>query len=101
MGTGGNISKLYRMSTPVLRQGYLPVSELQRLYDHIVSLPLAERIERLRMNPDRADVIEHAARIYLQIMKWGAVGEIIAPQAGLKEGLIIELIRKHGLLTKK
>lgn len=101
LGTGGNISRLYRMGTAVQKEGYLPVAELQKMYNDIVSLSIPDRINQLRMNPDRADVIEHAARIYLQIMKWGKVDEILAPQAGLKEGLIIELMRKQDLLAKK
>ncbi|MDX5430223.1 MAG: exopolyphosphatase [Bacteroidota bacterium] len=94
LGTGGNISKLYRMRSVQEEGAYLPIDELEHLYERICSMPIKERIYQMRMNPDRADVIEHAAKIYLQIMHWANVEEIIAPKAGLKEGLILELFSK-------
>ena len=94
LGTGGNISKLYRMSGAQQRGEYLHIDRLEELYQRIKSLSISERIYQLRLNPDRADVIEPAARIYLQIMRWGNIKEIIAPQAGLKEGLILELQKR-------
>lgn len=94
LGTGGNISKLYRMSGAQQTGEFMSVKQLETLYEKIKSMPLKDRIYSLRLNPDRADVIEYAARIYLQIMKWSKVDEIIAPRAGLKEGLILELFSR-------
>lgn len=90
LGTGGNISKLYRMG------GYsggrfMPIEVLESLYENISATAIKDRIYTLRLNPDRADVIEHAAKIYLHIMKWAKVKEIMAPQAGLKEGIVLDL----------
>ncbi len=92
MGTGGNISKLYRMSGAQQKGEFLSIEHLQAMYERICSLSMKERVYQLRLNPDRADVIEHAARIYIQIMKWAGVKEIMAPQAGLKEGIILEIL---------
>ncbi|HCS20363.1 MAG TPA: exopolyphosphatase [Bacteroidetes bacterium] len=94
LGTGGNISKLYRMSGSQQKAEYMSITQLQNLLSKIEALPIKERIYRLRLNPDRADVIEHAALIYLKIMQWAHVSEIITPQAGLKEGLILEIYNK-------
>jgi len=94
LGTGGNISKLYRMSSSQQKGEFMPVSELEALYQKICTMSVKDRIYELRLNPDRADVIEYAARIYLQIMKWSKVEEILAPRAGLKEGLILEVYSK-------
>lgn len=94
LGTGGNISKLYRMSGSGQKAEYMSITQLQNLLSKIEVLPIKERIYRLRLNPDRADVIEHAALIYLKIMQWANVSEIITPQAGLKEGLILEIFNK-------
>lgn len=93
LGTGGNISKLYRMSG-VSKDEFMQADQLENILARIQALPIKERIYRLRLNPDRADVIEHAALIYLKIMKWANVKEIITPQAGLKEGLILEIYTK-------
>jgi exopolyphosphatase/guanosine-5'-triphosphate,3'-diphosphate pyrophosphatase len=43
------------------------------------------------MRPDRADVIVPALMIYLQVMKWGNMEEILVPQIGLADGLIQHL----------
>jgi exopolyphosphatase/guanosine-5'-triphosphate,3'-diphosphate pyrophosphatase len=50
-----------------------------------------ERIETYKLNPDRADVIEHSAYIYLQILKWADIEKIIAPSAGLKDGILFDM----------
>lgn len=99
LGTGGNISKLYRMSG-AQKEEYMHIDQLKKLLTKIEALPIKERIYHLRLNPDRADVIEHAALIYLKIMQWAKVDEIITPQAGLKEGLILELFNKVSLQKK-
>lgn len=91
LGTGGNISKLYRMSGSQQSGSFMHRNDLERLYQRICASTVEDRINRLRLNPDRADVIEYAAQIYLQIMRWSGVEEIISPAAGLKEGLIIEM----------
>ena len=91
LGTGGNISKLYRMSGAQQSGSFMHRNDLERLYQRICANSIEDRINRLRLNPDRADVIEFAAQIYLQIMRWSGIEEIISPAAGLKEGLIIEL----------
>lgn len=93
MGTGGNISKLYRMSTASAKQEFMTLEALEQLYLQISSLSFADRISVLKLNPDRADVIEHAAKIYLQIMRWAKIKEIFAPQAGLKEGILLDIVQ--------
>lgn len=100
LGTGGNISKLYRMSGAQQKGEYMDLKTLDALYEKIRLMPIKERVYDLRLNPDRADVIEHAAQIYLKIMRWSHVDEIMAPRAGLKEGLILELFSKINLNKK-
>lgn len=100
LGTGGNISKLYRMSGAQQKGEYMDLETLDALYEKIRLMPIKERVYDLRLNPDRADVIEHAAQIYLKIMRWSHVDEIMAPRAGLKEGLILELFSKINLNKK-
>src|SRR5690606_32063162 len=73
IGTGGNITKLYRLAGYRQKETYMPIGKLEAMYERICSLSLKDRITELRLNPDRADVIEHAAKIYLLIMKWGKV----------------------------
>lgn len=59
-------------------------------------MSFAERIETYKLNPDRADVIEPSAEIYLKILKWAGIEQLYAPSAGLKDGILYELLSKHG-----
>jgi exopolyphosphatase/guanosine-5'-triphosphate,3'-diphosphate pyrophosphatase len=62
--------------------------ELKRLKEYVGSFTLEERINKLRLNADRADVILPAAQIYLSAMKWSGAKNIIVPDLGLKDGII-------------
>jgi exopolyphosphatase/guanosine-5'-triphosphate,3'-diphosphate pyrophosphatase len=46
------------------------------------------------MNPDRAEVIDYAAQIYIHIMQLAGANEILAPNKGLKDGILHELWNK-------
>ena len=47
-----------------------------------------ERISELSLNPDRADVIIPATKIYLSAMKWSGARKIHVPKIGLADGII-------------
>jgi len=94
LGTGGNISKLYKMSGAPQKDSFMPIEDLRQLMERIEAMPMQDRIERLRLNPDRADVIVPAAAIYIKVMEWANIDSIKAPSAGLKEGIIQELIER-------
>ncbi len=94
IGTGGNINKISQLA----RKRYLePISigELSETYDFLSAMTITERIENLRMNPDRADVIIPATEIYIRIMKMAQIENIIVPKMGLTEGLILEQYFKN------
>lgn len=87
IGSGGNINKLFKMlrikdNKPVFYEN------LKELYEYINSYSVEERITLLGLNPDRADVIVPAAKIFLSIMKHGAIEKIIVPQIGLSDGIV-------------
>ena len=54
-----------------------------------------ERITKLGMRPDRADVIDHAGKIYISAMRWIQSNKIIVPQSGLPDGLIHEIFNEY------
>ncbi len=87
IGSGGNINKLYKMSgTPVGEP--LSYIYLNAQYQFLQSLTYEERISELGLNPDRADVIIPATRIYLSACKWSGARKIFVPKIGLSDGII-------------
>lgn len=87
LGTGGNINKLLSMTGRKAGE-YISLDELIQLRTFIDSYSVQERIHKLQLNPDRADVIIPAADIYINIMQWAHSPAIQAPNLGLKDGLI-------------
>ena len=92
VGTGGNINKLSEMARG---KSELTIKELEGLHDYIKGYSLEERINKLQLNPDRADVIVVAAEIYLHAMKAARAEKIITPDIGLKDGIIRGLYEKN------
>ena len=88
VGTGGNISKLYNLSTQVSDSKTMNFGELKKIADFVASHTYEERVHKLRLNTDRADVIVPAASIYLTAMAEAGCDEIFVPDLGLKDGII-------------
>ncbi len=97
VGTGGNISKLFNLVSKT-SDNATSVEELARMRDYIASFSQEDRVHKLRLNADRADVIVPASDIYISVMMWAGASEIIVPDLGLKDG-IIQLVYEN--LCKK
>jgi exopolyphosphatase/guanosine-5'-triphosphate,3'-diphosphate pyrophosphatase len=52
------------------------------------SLTYEERLLKFELNPDRADVIIPAAKIYLKSLEWSGGQKIYVPKFGLSDGMI-------------
>jgi exopolyphosphatase / guanosine-5'-triphosphate,3'-diphosphate pyrophosphatase len=87
VGTGGNISKLFNLVAKT-SDTTTTLAEIQRMHDYIAGFSLDDRINKLRLNADRADVIVPAAEIYLAVMQWAGATEIAVPDLGLKDGIL-------------
>jgi exopolyphosphatase/guanosine-5'-triphosphate,3'-diphosphate pyrophosphatase len=87
IGSGGNINKLFKMSG---RSEGKPISfiYLNAQYQFLKKMSYQERISELSLNPDRADVIIPATKIYLSAMKWSGARKIYVPKIGLSDGII-------------
>jgi exopolyphosphatase/guanosine-5'-triphosphate,3'-diphosphate pyrophosphatase len=90
IGSGGNINKLFKMSG---RTEGKPISfiYLNAQYQFLKQMSYQERISELSLNPDRADVIIPATKIYLSAMKWSGSRKIYVPKIGLSDGIIKSL----------
>lgn len=92
VGSGGNINKLAKIYGNY-EQRILSYKNLEKGYAEIVNTPLKDRIEKMGMRPDRADVIEPAARIFMYIMKNINAQAIYVPKIGLADGIIHEVYK--------
>lgn len=87
IGSGGNINKIFKLSEKALDRP-LSYMYLNSQYQYLNSLTYEQRIAELALNTDRADVIIHALRIYLNAMKWSGATKIYVPKIGLSDGIV-------------
>jgi exopolyphosphatase / guanosine-5'-triphosphate,3'-diphosphate pyrophosphatase len=98
VGTGGNISKIFNLVAKT-SDDTTTLTDIEAMKNYIAGFSLEDRIHKLRLNADRADVIVPAAEIYISVMRWAGANEIVVPDLGLKDGilqLVYEQLRKRG-----
>ncbi|NQW75855.1 MAG: phosphatase [Cytophagales bacterium] len=95
VGTGGNISKLYNMSSEVNELKTMTMDELKKIAAYVSSFTFEERVHKLRLNTDRADVIVPASSIYLAAMECAGCSNIFVPDLGLKDGILQMLYDRY------
>lgn len=91
IGTGGNINKLFELSGGRKDSRKVSLESLKYVMNMLAGMTLEERMLKLQLNADRADVIVPASDIYLQVMELAQVDKIFVPDVGLKDGLNIML----------
>lgn len=87
IGSGGNINKLFKLSGKK-QEKPLSYFYVNSQYQFLNSMTYEQRIAELGLNPDRADVIIYATRIYLNAMKWSGARNIYVPKIGLSDGIV-------------
>ncbi|HEB78093.1 MAG TPA: Ppx/GppA family phosphatase [Methylothermaceae bacterium] len=98
VGTGGNIEALGQLGRQLLggdsprRLKYGKLKELGKILD---SLNYQERIEKLELRPDRADVIIPACHVLRQVIKLVGKPDLLIPGVGLAEGALLDLLQRR------
>ena len=89
-GTGGNINKIQNMTNTKVGK---PISyfSMITLLNNISKIDYEKRILQYDLNPDRADVIVPALKIFLKTMEWSSSNKIFVPKVGLVDGMIKEI----------
>ncbi len=90
VGSGGNINKISKICS----KSIVPYSDMQQLYEDIVSLSFSERLIKYKFREDRADVILPALKIYMRLMETTGKDRIFIPKTGLADGIIHALFLK-------
>ncbi|MCC6371952.1 MAG: exopolyphosphatase [Bacteroidia bacterium] len=100
IGSGGNINKIFKLSGKKETK-HLSYDKLKGIYEMLCSYTYQERVERLDLKPDRADVIIPAAKIFLTVMKNADIEKVFVPQVGLSDGLVHQMYENYLLDQKK
>ncbi|WP_339879705.1 phosphatase [uncultured Algoriphagus sp.] len=95
IGTGGNINKIFELSLPSKNKRYLDYEKIEEVLGQLQSLTFEERVNKLNLNHDRADVIIPAGKIYQRVMKAAKSKKMIVPDLGLKDGIIQVLYERN------
>lgn len=94
VGTGGNISKIFELAGEKPGNS-ITASRVREIKEMVEGQSMDQRIYELQMNPDRADVIVPASNIYLKVMYWAHAENILVPDVGLKDGMLLYLLEKN------
>ena len=94
IATGGNIETLAKLAgaRPDPEVGRLPVDSLRAVIERLAAMSYRQRVEDLGLREDRADVVLPAAAVYLRLAELCRAEEIIVPNVGVKEGVLLDLV---------
>ena len=87
IGSGGNINKLFKLSEKPIDTP-LSYQYISKQYQLLSGLTYNQLVSDMGLNPDRADVIVLATKIYLNAMKWSGAKWIYVPKIGLSDGIV-------------
>ena len=92
--TGGNINKIQSMTgsksgKPI---SYLSIKDLSNT---LMEFNYQERMMKFDLNPDRADVIIPALKIFITTMEFVKANKIFVPKSGLVDGMINEIFNEN------
>ena len=92
--TGGNINKIHSMSGSKIGK---PISylSLKDLYNNLTKYNYQERMVKFDLNPDRADVIIPALKIFITTMESVGSNKLFVPKVGLVDGMINEIFHEN------
>ena len=93
-GTGGNVEEIGRLRQKLFKaesNHFVTLEELKELIDRLNDMSYEERIKKLKLRPDRADVILPASIVLHLIASEAGVKQIMIPNVGLKDGILLDI----------
>jgi exopolyphosphatase / guanosine-5'-triphosphate,3'-diphosphate pyrophosphatase len=97
VGTGGNVEAMGDLRKRLFAKessSLITRPELDALVDTLQGMTFDERLQELRLRPDRADVIVPAAIVLQTIVRQAKVDQVQIPQVGLKDGLLRDMVQE-------
>lgn len=95
VGTGGSVESLGELRRDLFDKNSVSkvrIQELASIIETLEGMSLEERIQKLHLRPDRADVIVPAAIVLHKIVQQAGVDEVMIPGVSLRDGLISEMV---------
>jgi len=107
VGSGGTMTSIASMVMAIRRESYDSAHGYEILRSDIVHLlamllrkDLSERKEVPGLNPDRADIIVAGVAVVDELMRFFDANVLRINERGIREGLILDSLRKHDLVGK-
>lgn len=94
IGSGGNINTLFKLSQ-LPEMTPLSMRQIKSWHRKLKVLSFDERISKLGLRPDRADVIVHATELFLFVMSKSGAKKVVVPKVGLVDGIIHQLYDEY------
>ena len=94
VGSGGNINRTFKLSGNKMGVP-LKIKYVKAVYEKLNALDTEERMLQYDLNPDRADVITHALKLFVKVMEWSGSDRILVPKKGLADGIVRNLYREY------
>jgi len=94
IATGGNAEALARLAGQEPGRGKvaaIPMPMLRAVMEMLSKLSYRQRIDKLGLREDRADVILPAGMIYERVASLANAEALLVPAVGLKDGVLIDL----------
>jgi len=91
VGTGGNLETLADLKKIIFGKSNkrtLTLSEVEKILETLKQTTIKDRIQKLGMRPDRADVIVPAVSVIFTLMRLSETRRLVIPGVGLRDGLL-------------
>lgn len=93
-GTGGNVEEIGRLRQKLFKaesDRFITLDELETLVRRLERMTYDERMRKLKLRADRADVILPASIVLHLIASQAGVKQIMIPNVGLKDGILLDI----------
>ncbi len=96
IGTGGNLECLGDLRSEIFEKNKEEISsnELETIVQKLQGMSFEERMRVFNIKADRADVIFPASIIVQKILKITGLKEVKIPRVGLKDGILLDVVRE-------
>jgi exopolyphosphatase/guanosine-5'-triphosphate,3'-diphosphate pyrophosphatase len=96
VGTGGNLRRIGKIRKKILGRSTSELAlfnEVKHMEESISRMSYVERIRKLELDQNRADVILPAIMLTRALMKVLKQKKILLPKVGLKEGIVLSMLK--------